>query len=53
MTLYRRGHATVFDAGALNFAASAHWPQISRLVSNLWSHLSGEPAKSSQPAPEP
>jgi hypothetical protein len=43
MTIYRRGHATVFDAGVLNFAASAHWPQISRLVTNLWTHLSGEP----------
>jgi hypothetical protein len=43
MTIYRQRDATVFDAGVLNFAASAHWPQISRLVTNLWSHLSGEP----------
>jgi len=43
MTIYRRGRSTVFDAGALNFGASAHWPPVSRLVSNLWSHLSGEP----------
>jgi hypothetical protein len=43
MTIYRRGRSTVFDAGAINFGASAHWPTVSRLVSNLWSHLSGEP----------
>jgi hypothetical protein len=43
MTIYRRRRATVFDAGVLNFGASAHWPQVSRLVSNLWTHLSGEP----------
>ena len=42
MTMYRRGRSTVFDAGALNFGASAHWPAVTRLVSNLWSHLSGE-----------
>jgi hypothetical protein len=42
MTIYRDGRSTVFDAGAFNFGATAHWPQISRLVSNLWSHLSGE-----------
>ena len=46
MTIYRRGRSTVFDAGALNFGASAHWPSVSRLVSNLWSHLSGERAQS-------
>ena len=46
MTVYRKGRATVFDAGALNFGASAYWPGISQLVSNLWQHLSGE-------APEP
>ncbi len=43
MTIYRRGRSTVFDAGAINFGASAHWPTVSRLVSNLWAHLSGEP----------
>jgi hypothetical protein len=43
MTLYQRGRSTVFDAGAINFGASAHWPTVSRLVSNLWTHLSGEP----------
>jgi hypothetical protein len=43
MTIYRHGRSTVFDAGALNFGASAHWPAVSRLMSNLWSHLSGEP----------
>jgi hypothetical protein len=43
MTIYRRGRSTVFDAGAINFGASAHWPTVSRLVSNLWTHLSGEP----------
>jgi hypothetical protein len=43
MTIYRRGRSTVFDAGAINFGASAHWPTVSRLVSNLWNHLSGEP----------
>ena len=42
MTIYRLGRSTVFDAGAMNFGASAHWPGVSRLVSNLWSHLSGE-----------
>jgi hypothetical protein len=44
MTVYRMGRATVFDAGVFNFGASAHWPKISRMVSNLWSHLSGETA---------
>jgi N,N-dimethylformamidase beta subunit-like protein len=42
MTIYTRGRSTVFDAGAINFGASAHWPALSRLFSNLWSHLSGE-----------
>ncbi|HUZ16080.1 MAG TPA: N,N-dimethylformamidase beta subunit family domain-containing protein [Gaiellaceae bacterium] len=42
MTIYRKGRSTVFDAGVFNFGASAHWPNISRMVSNLWSHLSGE-----------
>ena len=42
MTIYQMGDATVFDAGVYNFAASAHWPKISRMVSNLWGHLSGE-----------
>lgn len=42
MTLYTRGRSTVFDAGAINFEASAHWPALSRFFSNLWSHLSGE-----------
>jgi hypothetical protein len=42
MTIYTRGHSTVFDAGAINFGASAHWPALSRFFSNLWSHLSGE-----------
>jgi hypothetical protein len=42
MTIYTMGRSTVFDAGVFNFGASAHWPKISRLVSNLWSHLSGE-----------
>lgn len=42
MTVYRRGRSTVFDAGAMNFGASADWPTVSALVSNLWSHLSGE-----------
>ena len=46
MTLYTRGHSTVFDAGAINFGASAHWPALSRLFSNLWSHLSGETSNS-------
>lgn len=43
MTIYQRGRSTVFDAGTINFGASAHWPAVSRLVSNLWTHLSGEP----------
>ena len=42
MTLYQEGGATVFDAGVFNFGASAHWPTVSQLVTNLWSHLSGE-----------
>jgi N,N-dimethylformamidase beta subunit-like protein len=42
MTIYRHGRSTVFDAGAINFGASAHWPALSRFFSNLWSHLSGE-----------
>jgi hypothetical protein len=46
MTIYKRGRSTVFDAGAINFGASAHWPALSRLFSNLWSHLSGEHSNS-------
>jgi N,N-dimethylformamidase beta subunit-like protein len=42
MTIYTRGRSTVFDAGAINFEASAHWPALSRFFGNLWSHLSGE-----------
>jgi hypothetical protein len=42
MTIYTRGRSPVFDAGAINFGASAHWPALSRFFSNLWSHLSGE-----------
>ena len=49
MTIYHRRRATVFDAGVLNFGASAHWPQVSRLVSNLWSHL-GREAPQEQPS---
>ena len=40
--LHASGRSTVFDAGAINFEASAHWPTLSRFFSNLWSHLSGE-----------
>jgi N,N-dimethylformamidase beta subunit-like protein len=46
MTIYTRGRSTVFDAGAINFGASAHWPALSRLFVNLWSHLSGETSNS-------
>jgi hypothetical protein len=46
MTIYTRGRSTVFDAGAINFEASAHWPTLSRFFSNLWSHLSGESSDS-------
>jgi hypothetical protein len=42
MTIYTKGRSTVFDAGAINFGASAHWPALSRFFSNLWTHLSGE-----------
>jgi hypothetical protein len=42
MTIYHYGRSTVFDAGAMNFEASAHFPKLSRFFSNLWSHLSGE-----------
>lgn len=40
MTIYTKGRSTVFDAGAYNFAESAPWGNISRMVSNLWRHLS-------------
>jgi hypothetical protein len=46
MTIYTRGRSTVFDAGAINFGATAHWPALSRFFSNLWSHLSGESSDS-------
>jgi hypothetical protein len=46
MTIYTRGRSTVFDAGAINFQASAHWPALSRFFANLWSHLSGETSDS-------
>lgn len=46
MTIYTRGRSTVFDAGAINFGASAHWPALSRFFSNLWTHLSGESSDS-------
>jgi hypothetical protein len=39
MTYYRRGRAQVFDAGVMNFGASATWPVVSTLVDNLWRHL--------------
>ncbi len=43
MTIYHKGSSTVFDAGVINFGACAHWGGgISRMVSNLWAHLSGE-----------
>ncbi len=42
MTIYHVGRSTVFDAGAFNFGASAHWPAVSRLIDNLWGGLSGE-----------
>ena len=35
MTYYRSGHAQVFDAGVINFGASADWPVVSTLVDNL------------------
>jgi len=44
MTYYRRGRAQVFDAGVMNFGASADWPVVSTLMDNLWQHLSGERA---------
>jgi hypothetical protein len=46
MTIYTRGRSTVFDAGAINFEASAHYPTLSRFFANLWGHLSGESADS-------
>jgi N,N-dimethylformamidase beta subunit-like, C-terminal len=41
MTYYttKRG-AKVFSAGAINFGGSAGWPVVSRLLANLWTHLS-------------
>jgi len=29
----------VFDAGVINFGASADWPVVSTLVDNLWRRL--------------
>src|SRR6266511_3106140 len=45
MTYYETpAGARVFDAGAINFAASIGTPAVSRLVDNLWARLStGEP----------
>jgi hypothetical protein len=40
MTIYRRGGATVFDAGVINFGATGDWPIVSRMLTNLWQHLS-------------
>jgi hypothetical protein len=40
MTYYETGAgAKVFDAGAINFAASIGNPAVSRLVDNLWARL--------------
>jgi hypothetical protein len=39
MTYYQRDGAKVFDAGVLNFAPTADWPGVSRLMENLWRHL--------------
>ncbi|HEY2354933.1 MAG TPA: N,N-dimethylformamidase beta subunit family domain-containing protein [Gaiellaceae bacterium] len=50
MTIYRMGRSTVFDAGVFNFGATAHWPRIARMVSNLWSHLSGDKPRSARTA---
>jgi hypothetical protein len=43
MTIYRRGAATVFAAGVLNFGSSAAWQPAGTIVDNLWSRLGGEP----------
>jgi hypothetical protein len=40
MTFYEERGAKVFAAGAINFAASADQPVVSRLLSNLWDRLS-------------
>jgi hypothetical protein len=41
MTYYETpAGAKVFDAGAINFAASATTPPVSQLLENLWAHLS-------------
>jgi hypothetical protein len=41
MTYYRTpGGAKVFSAGAINFGGSAEWPQVSRMLENLWRRLS-------------
>ena len=40
MTYYETAAgAKVFDAGAINFAASATTPPVSQLLENLWNHL--------------
>jgi hypothetical protein len=39
MTLYRRGHALVFDAGVMAYGGSADWPVISTMLNNLWRRL--------------
>jgi hypothetical protein len=42
MTYYETpAGAKVFDAGALDFAASANEQPVSTLLQNLWTHLSG------------
>lgn len=43
MTYYETpAGAKVFDAGAIDFAASALDPTVSRLLENLWTHLGGD-----------
>jgi hypothetical protein len=40
MTYYETpAGAKVFDAGAINFAASATTPPVSTLLANLWTRL--------------
>ena len=41
MTYYETpAGAKVFDAGAINFAATRDHPPVSQLLENLWAHLS-------------
>jgi len=50
MTYYEHpSGARVFSAGALNFGGQMLlWPEVTRLVENVWAHLGGTPARQSE-----